>query len=331
MEETLIHDSEVQQSPPFDPSEPAQQSQERAFILANTIRSSKEDMKRDHVIPVFIKDNEPVLSHVDFIEIMQEATAEIFHTETILKPIVHLSHPIKGRIPEAKHKAAKELLDHEKTLYYERMAFTIEIPSVTENISGNSVSLMVGGVKAYNQDNLYNKKGADEHFKIFIGFQNTVCTNLCIWTDGFIGDLKVKEAKQLRDSIMKLFYQYDMQQQLTFLRGLDKYALTEHQFAQLIGRCRLYQYLPYHHRKQIPALQLSDTQLNLVAKDYYRDNSFCRDENGAIDLWRLYNLFTGAAKISYIDTFLDRNVSAASFIRDIRYAVAHKAYNWFLN
>src|SRR5690606_10765697 len=41
------------------------------------------------------------------------------------------------------------------------------------------------GVKSYTRDNLYNRKGADQHFKFFIGFQNKVCTNLCIWTDGF--------------------------------------------------------------------------------------------------------------------------------------------------
>jgi hypothetical protein len=306
-------------------------SQERAFILANTVRSSKDEMKREHVIPVFIKDNEPVISHVDFIETMHDAVVEVFHGETILKPAVRLSHPVKGRIPEAKNKPAKELLEHEKTLYFERMAFTIEIPTVQENVSGNSLKLMVGGVKAYNQDNLYNKKGTDEHFKIFIGFQNKVCTNLCVWSDGFVGDLKVKDAKQLKDGIMKLLYNYDMQQQLTFLHGLDNYALTEHQFAQVIGRCRLYQHLPYQQKLEIPALHLSDTQLNAVAKDYYRDVSFCKDDHGDINLWRLYNLFTGANKSSYIDTFLDRTVNATSFIGEIKNAVAHKQTNWFLN
>lgn len=331
MEYTFIPENEVQNEPPIETLNLPVPSSERAFILANTVRSSKEEMKREHVIPVFIKDNEPVISHVDFIETMQDAVVEIFHGETILKPAVRLSHPVKGRIPEAKNKPAKELLEHEKTLYFERMAFTIEIPTIQENVSGNALKLMVGGVKAYNQDNLYNKKGTDEHFKVFIGFQNTVCTNLCVWSDGFVGDLKVKDAKQLRDGILKLLYNYDMQQQLTFLHGLDNYALTEHQFAQVIGRCRLYQHLPYQQKLEIPALHLSDTQLNAVAKDYYRDGSFCKDDHGDINLWRLYNLFTGANKSSYIDTFLDRTVNATSFIGEIKNAVAHKQTNWFLN
>ncbi|MEO6833517.1 MAG: DUF3871 family protein [Chitinophagaceae bacterium] len=329
MEYTIL-ETQVQQEPPSENHEPAPHN-ERAFILANTVKSSREEMKRDHVIPVFIKDNEPVLSHVDFIEIMQQATLEVFSGETILKPAVRLSHPIKGRIPEAKNKAASELLHNEKTLYYERMAFTIEIDSVQENVSGNALKLMVGGVKAYNKDNLYSKKGADEHFKIFIGFQNTVCTNLCVWSDGYVGDLKVKDAQQLKNGILKMFYEYDMNHQLTFLHGLDNYALAEQQFAQLIGRCRLYQHLSYQKKLEIPAIQLSDTQLNVVAKDYYNDNSFCRDDNGQINLWRLYNLFTGANKSSYIDTFLDRTVNATTFIGEIKQALAKKSECWFLN
>ena len=54
-------------------------------------------------------------------------------------------------------KPAKELLEHEKTLYYERMAFAIEIPSLLGNVAGNELRLTVGGVRAYNQENLYAK------------------------------------------------------------------------------------------------------------------------------------------------------------------------------
>lgn len=332
MDLQIISDTKVQLSPPSINDalqEPAKQ--ERAFILANTIRTTAQEIKRDHVIPVFIKDNEPVISHTDFIEVMVEATAEIYANEAVSSPVVRVSHPIKGRIPEARNKPANELKSHERTLYYERMAFTVEIPSVTELVSGNRLSLMVGGVKAYNQDNLYNRKGADEHFKVFIGFQNTVCTNLCVSSDGFVGDLKVKDTKGLKDAILRLFYAYDMQQQISSYHSLDKYALSEQQFAQLVGRCRLYQFLSYQRKQEMPGLQLSDTQLGMVARDYYRDNSFCRDDLGNINLWRLYNLFTGANKSSYIDTLLDRTVNATSFIGEIKDALEGKQQSWFLS
>ena len=316
--------------PPFIQEEQVH-TPERAFIVANTVPSTLDEIRRNHVIPVFIKDNEPVISQTDFIDVTLQSVNDIFAGETILRPSVRLSHPIKGRIPEAKDKAAKDLLEHEKTLYYERMAFSIEITSVQENVSGNALKLMVGGVKAYNQDNLYSKKGTDEHFKVFIGFQNTVCTNMCVWSDGYVSDLKVKDTKQLKDALLKLFYEYDMHQQLSFLHSLDNYSLTEHQFAQLLGRCRLYQHLSYQQKQDIPAISLSDTQLNAVAKDYYRDASFCRDKQGDINLWRLYNLFTGANKSSYVDTFLDRTVNATTFVAEIKQALIGKSNSWFLS
>ena len=105
-------------------------STDKPFIQANTIESSLDEIKHNHIIPVFIKDNEPVISHHDFINATWDVVAEHYSGEFILPPAIRLSHPIKGRIPEAKDKPANQLLDHEKTLYYERMAFVIEIASV---------------------------------------------------------------------------------------------------------------------------------------------------------------------------------------------------------
>lgn len=102
-----------------------------SFIEANTIESSFEEIRNDHIIPVFIKDNEPLISHSDFIQTTMNAVQDYYANETILKPNIRVSHPIKGRVPNAKNKAANELFEHEKTLYYERMAFIIEIPSIS--------------------------------------------------------------------------------------------------------------------------------------------------------------------------------------------------------
>lgn len=190
--------------------------------------------------------------------------------------------------------------------------------------------MSLGGVKAYNLDNTNTRSSADQLFKVFVGFQNTVCTNLCVWTDGYSADLKVKDLRGLKEGILKLLYQYDMTAQLSFCHSLQNYALSEHQFAQLIGRCRLFQFLPYVQRKSIPSLQLSDTQINVVARDYYRDESFSREEDGSISLWKAYNLFTGAGKSSNIDTFLDRTVNATSFVAELKGALDNKQECWFL-
>ena len=310
---------------------PRDSGQRTVFIEANTIASSFGEIQKDHIIPVFVKDNEPLISQADFIAATAGIVRELFTGETILEPSVRLSHPIKGRVPEAKDKPACELCEGEKTLYFERMMFCIEVPSIYEIIDGNPLSLTIGGVKAYSQENLYGRKGTEEHFKVFIGFQNRVCTNLCVWTDGYMGELRVKSFGQLQGAIKTLLRSYNQDFHLHHLKQLCNYSLTEQQFALLVGRCRMYHYLPTQMKQDISPLLFGDTQIGAVCKDYYRDDSFCKDDLGNINLWKLYNLFTGTNKSTYIDNFLDRSVNAFNFTEQIRWGLENKSSNWYLN
>jgi hypothetical protein len=304
-----------------------------AFITANTVACTIEELRNVHHIPVFIKDNEPVISQLDFINTTQDVLESIFPGERILKPQIRVSHPIKGRVPEAKNKPANALQDWEKTIYYERAAFVFEIPSIQDEINGNKVSLTVGGVKAYNLDNLYSRKGVEEHFKIFIGFQNRVCTNMCVWSDGYIGDLKVRSIDQLKSAIDMLIQSYSLSEHLSDMKQLTNYHLTEQQFALLIGRCRMYQHLPKNTRENISVMSLSltDTQVGAVVKDFYWDDNFHGNNDHNISLWNLYNLLTGANKTTYIDNFLDRSVNAYSFVKQLQFGIDRKSHNWFLS
>ncbi len=305
-------------------------STDQPFMQANTVESSLSEIRDKHIIPVFIKDNEPTISMAEFIDATMETVGKVFAGKQVLSPSVRLSHPIKGRIPEAKHKPASQLQEHEKTLYYERCAFIIELPNIRSRIDGNLLSLTIGGVKAYNLDNLYSRKGTDEHFKVFIGFQNKVCTNLCVSTDGYLENLTVKNVDHLQSAMQSLFQTYDVKKHLTVLNRLNKYSLTEQQFATMIGRCRMYNHLPNDTKSDIAPLLFNDTQINTVVKDYYRDTSFCKSDDGSINLWKLYNLFTGSNKSSYIDTFLDRSVNAFQFSEQIRSGLENQN-SWFLN
>lgn len=327
MEQLIInnHSDEVINIPSLKPGS------DKCFIEANTIQSSLDEIKNDHIIPVFIKDNNTLISHSDFVETTMEMVQKYYPEETILRPNIRLSHPIKGRVPSAKNKPANELLEHEKTLYYERMAFIVEIPSVYDEIDGNRLSLMVGGIKSFNLDNLYTKKGSDEHFKIFIGFKNTVCTNLCVWTDGFKSDVKVNSTGQLKGVIESMIEQYNISYHLHHLMSLTDYSLTETQFATLIGKLRMYPYLSKQMQEITQPLYLGDTQISTVVKDYFKDNSFCKNEDGNISLWRLYNLLTGANKSSYIDQFIDRSVNAFHFTESLKHVLMNKTESWFLN
>ena len=306
-------------------------SQSTSFIEANTIASTLEEIRNRHIIPVFTKDNETAISHTEFVETALDIAKDYFHGMSVTSPVIRLSHPVKGRIPEARNKQAKDLLDHEKSLYYERMAIMFEVPEISREINGNKLSLSIGGVKAYNEDNLYNKKGSIEHFKIFIGFQNKVCLNLKIWTDGLKDDVRVIDLDGLGKNIRQLISGFDGEAQIQQMQEWTSYHLTEHQFAQLIGKAKLYQFLSTQEKKQIPPFQFLDCHLSTIAKDYYSNESFCRDQDGNINLWNLYNLFTGANKSSYIDKFLERGLNASEFITGLNQAIKHKEDFWFLN
>ena len=126
------------------------------FIEANTKEVSVGHLKNDCIIPVFSKDNEVTISHHSFIEAVYDAANEVFRGERVDNPDVRVSHIIKGRIPEAMDKPVNQLLETDRTIYYERMMFCIEIPTIYEDIAGNRLNLTVGGVRAYNQENLWH-------------------------------------------------------------------------------------------------------------------------------------------------------------------------------
>lgn len=300
------------------------------FIEANTIEATLQHLKNDCIIPVFAKDNEATLSHPAFIETVQDAAATFFNGERIEQPDIRVSHVIKGRIPEAIHKPANQLLESDKTIYYERCAFVIEIPTIYETVNGNRLTLTIGGVRSYNHTNLYSRKGA-ERFKVFIGFTCMVCTNLCVSTDGYISSLEVTNTNELYRAVLEMFNKYDPAKHIHLMQTLGNSYLTEHQFCQLLGKMRLYQSLPQNYQKAIPRMLLTDTQISNVAKAYVSDENFGSFGND-LSMWNFYNLLTGSNKSSYIDSFLDRAYNATEMATGICSALhGDERYKWFID
>ena len=160
-----------------------------------------------------------------------------------------------------------------------------------------------------------------------------VCCNLCISTDGYQSEIKAMSNYDLLEKVKVTMQQYKMQEHVATLKNLNNFQLSEREFAQIIGKSKLYNYLPKNEKAHIPELLLNDGHINAVAKDYYNDESFCRDTNGDINLWKFYNLLTGSNKSSYIDTFLDRGVNAFDFSKGISKALSdsNSNYSWFLS
>lgn len=305
-------------------------SNDKRFMGANTVAVTLQHLKERCTIPVFAKDNESTVSHQEFIDLIGQAASLAFPNQHISQPAIRVSHVIKGRIPEAVGKPAKDLLEHEKTIYYERVAFLYDLPSISEDVNGNKLSLSLGGVRAYNLENLYGKK-TEERFKLFIGFKNHVCTNLAVSCDGFREEVRVRTLAELLNNAVQLFGSYNMERDLHDFENLSDYGITERQFAHLIGRLRMYQFLKGPEKEGLPHLSLGESQVNSVIRGYYMDKAFKHDLLGGIDLWRLYNLFTGANKSSYIDTFLDRTVNALTFTTLLMDALKTGKSLWYLD
>ncbi|MBG6112129.1 hypothetical protein IWX84_003025 [Flavobacterium sp. CG_9.10] len=280
-------------------------------------------------MPVFSKDNESTISHYEFIKYTEDVITNVLSQHIQLEEEIRVSHMVKGRVPSAIGKLAKDLSELEKTLYYERMAFVIEIPQISQVINGNRLNLAIGGVRAYNQENLYGKKSI-EKFKVFIGFQNTVCLNLCISTDGLAESIRISSVGELKSKILELINGYDRKKHLDNLQELESYWINQDQFAFLIGKMKMYQYLSKEERKDLFPLSITDSQITSIVKDYYSDVFFCSTK-GTINLWKLYNIFTEANKTSYIDNNLERNVSAYEFIQYLAKYVKNGESNFFYN
>ena len=316
---------------PVEPSTDIKPVRKLPFIEANTKEVCVGHLKNDCIIPVFSKDNEVTISHLRFIETIYDAANEVFRGERVDNPDVRVSHIIKGRIPEAINKPVNQLLESDKTIYYERMMFCIEIPTIHEDIAGNRLNLTIGGVRAYNQENLYSRK-TFEKFKLFIGFKNMVCCNLCVSTDGYKSEIRVMSLGELYRAALELFRNYSMGIHLEQMKRLQDYSVTEAQFAQFLGRSRMYQYLPNSEKKMLPEMLMTDTQINLVTKAYYNDDNFGRSgEDKELPMWKMYNLLTGANKSSYIDSFLDRSINAGELSNGICKALSGEdEYSWFI-
>jgi hypothetical protein len=300
------------------------------FIVANTEVVTLKHLRDDCIVPVFAKDNETTISHFQFIDEVYKAVSIFMDGMEISDPTIRVSHAIKGRIPSAIGKPVKELLQHEKTKYYDRCAFTIDVPSITREIGGNKLSLSIGGVRAYNQENLYSSKSL-EKFKLFVGFKNWVCTNLCISTDGLMDSVKVSSTEELGYQVQNLLENFQLEEQLIQMERLVDVRLTESQFTLLVGKLRMLPFYDSNRNSRIVIATISDSQASSMVKDYHQDAYFKKVQDGSINLWSLYNIMTAANKSSYIDKNIQRNANCFELVKHLAKSIKTGTDSWYLN
>jgi hypothetical protein len=300
-----------------------------SFLDANTNSITMEELRTQCVVPTWAN-QELTISHQDFIDCVHDAARSFYQGETINSPAIRVSHIVRGRTPDALGKRASELLECEKTQFYQRLAFAFTIPTIYETINGQRLELCVGGVRNYNDLNLYRSSKGVEKFSVFVGWRVRICSNQILTGQGVKLSLEVMELRQLYQQVMELFHQFNPAKDLHLMQQLSNSYLTETQFAQIVGRMRLYQALPQSLSRRIPRLLITDSQINNVCRGYYQNEDF-GGQDGAISMWSFHNLMTEANKSSYIDSYLSRAVNATEVSVGLNNALhGDQTYQWFL-
>ena len=197
---------------------------------------SLEELTEKNIIPTF-SDNSLTISHQNFIGAVTKVASNVFGELTPVE--LRVSHPIIGRVPSAQHKKAYELTEKEKTVFYQRMAFCCHVLNLTRTINGQTVHLCIGGVRAYNEDKLYSRKSAMK-FKVFVGWQVRVCSNLMLTCDGYSGTIECLTEADIMQKTFELFGGFEprMENTLHLLEDLRTTPISEELFCKIIGRMR---------------------------------------------------------------------------------------------
>ena len=305
------------------------------FLEGPSQEVSMDELAFRNIIPTF-SDNTLTISHQKFIETTRKAAEAIFGPDSITLAETRCSHPIIGRIPSAQNKKASELLDHERTIFYQRLAWISQISHITTSMNGQQVSLTIGGTRSYHEDKLYTRQNP-QHFRLFIGFRVRVCSNMMLTTDGVSENLLCMTEADIFQKAVELFSRFNEVKEETLynLESLNRTWLTQEQLCKIIGRLRLYQALPSAQQKALPQVLLGDSVVNAATRQYISNPNFGMGEgDGTISCWQLMNLLNEAAKNSYSDLWIDRNVNCTTFATGIANALNgndSQGYGWFLN
>ena len=299
------------------------------FLEANTNAITLEELAEQCVVPTWAN-QELTISHQDFISTVHDAACNVFAGETINTPDIRVSHIVRGRTANSLHKRTSELLESEKTQFYQRLAFAFTIPSLHECIDGQRLELCIGGVRNYSDLNLYRTNRGMEKFTIFIGWRVNVCSNQVLTGDGVRLAIEVMSLHDLYKSVVDLFDSFNFEKDIQLLQTLTQTRLTETQFAQIVGRMRLYQALPSYQQRRVPKLLITDSQINNVCRDYYSNPNFGAKDS-TISMFDFHNLLTEANKSSYIDSYVQRGINATEVTVGICKALqGDSEYSWFL-
>jgi len=119
-------------------------------------------------------------------------------------------------------------------------------------------------------------------------------------SDFYFSDIDIcwNSMQECRETVLPRF---PINKHMDSMKNLNNIFMDVHQFAQFLGKGRLYQGLSPKHKMDLPEMLMTDTQMNQVARAYYQDKDFGVDPDfpsKSISMWKVYNLLTQANKLS---------------------------------
>ena len=302
------------------------------FIESNTQAITLEELATRCIVPTF-SDNSLTIAHQNAIAAVYKAAEDVFGELT--PPECRVSHAINGRVASAIHKPTKDLLDEEKTIFYQRLAFVAHVKSLTRIVAGQKIELTIGMCRAYNEDKLYSRK-SPEKMKIFVGWKVRVCSNLCLTCNGNSGTVEVLTEADVYQKSYQLFRRFEPEKEdtLRLIGNLQNTRISVSQFCYIIGRLRLYQALSTEQQKTLPTITIGDQAVNSAVRGFVSNPNFGLKEGvGSITTFGMLQLFNEAIKQTYIDKWVDRNQNCTDFaigIQDALNGNTESPYTWFL-
>lgn len=303
-----------------------------AFIEANTSAVTWKDITEDSILPSYA-DGEIVVPHSHFIQAVVMAAHDALPNDTFGPLEMRASHLTQGRIPSAIYKKTSELLESDKTKYWERICFCVQVKSRQTNILGEPYTLTIGGCRSLQTCNFHSRKSV-EGFQAFIAYRAKICSNLAIFVENGLKDgIEAMGPAEIYAAAYELFSRFDAEENRKALEGLGDCRITIDQFTHLIGKLRLYSCLSTAAKKELPfQIELGDSQVYAATRNFV-DSHFGLNGNDSIDMHSFMNCMSSAVKSSYLHNFLIKNASCTTLARGVMESIKgiNHDYDWLLS
>ena len=307
------------------------------FIEGPASSYTYEDLQK-MTIPVFAATNELSLANTEIAKAVYSAAARVFGLENLSPLEFRGSHLRKARIISAHDlKAAPENQEDNTTSYLERLACCFTVKNYARTICDQPTDVCIGFIRSYHTTNLYSSK-QPEKVSLFCSRRVRLCSNLCLSVSGLKEEIQVMSINDVYSASIEIMHSYldHADEDNRILEGLCRTRISIPQFKILTGSLRYYMSLYLKSRKDLPEMdiQLGDAQCYEACRLFINSKWGLKDGETSLDLFRLLQCYTEAAKNSYLHNYLSKQRSCYTLVQNLQKVLEGETdnpYAWLLS